>query len=127
MSLDNYSFKNKKTGKLCSVCKGCQSKYHRFHYENNKQRYIEQATKQREVFKERYISFKKTLKCVDCGNDDWRVLDFDHIANNKKSNVSSLVRFGSWDKLTEEITKCEVVCSNCHRIRTYNRQNSSPL
>jgi hypothetical protein len=56
--------------------------------------------------------------CVDCGEEDLLVLEFDHIGP-KQANVSDLVRDGcSLSRLKQEIDRCEVRCSNCHRRRT---------
>jgi DNA-binding CsgD family transcriptional regulator len=56
--------------------------------------------------------------CVDCGEKDIMVLEFDHREpNDKTSNISRLLR-GSFAKLQTELQKCDVVCANCHRRRT---------
>lgn len=61
--------------------------------------------------------------CVDCGEDDPIVLDFDHVKGIKYKGISVLIRNGtSLEKLTLEISKCEVRCSNCHRRVTYFRR-----
>jgi hypothetical protein len=57
--------------------------------------------------------------CKDCGNTDTRVLQFDHVSDNKICNVG---RCKSWKTALEEAQKCEVVCANCHAIRTYERR-----
>ena len=72
---------------------------------------------------QKYIISVLSAGCVDCGNSDIRVLEFDHISNDKFKNVSAL-RTGSLEKIKEEIAKCEVVCANCHKIRTYGRMNN---
>lgn len=66
---------------------------------------------------------KIEIGCKDCGfNLHPRALEFDHISDNKKGNVSNLIRSDySWQTILEEIQKCEVVCANCHAIRTANR------
>jgi len=62
--------------------------------------------------------------CVDCGTSDVDRLEFDHVRGEKFKNVSALVRNGySLDRVKEEITKCEIVCCNCHRVRTASRGN----
>ena len=66
-----------------------------------------------------------THPCVDCGETDSVVLTFDHIGDDKRANVSDMVRNGlSVDAIRAEIAKCEVVCYNCHAIRTHERQGS---
>lgn len=61
----------------------------------------------------------KNIPCTDCGQ--WYphyVMDFDHVNGKKSFNVGT---FGaiSTERLLAEIAKCDVVCANCHRIRTY--------
>jgi len=57
---------------------------------------------------------------MDCGESNPLVLDFDHKDPNKKSfTIGSVARKGwSLEVLYKEIDKCDVVCANCHRIRT---------
>lgn len=62
--------------------------------------------------------------CTDCGyRGHPDALEFDHLPGVVKvGNVSALIRLGySWAKIEAEIAKCEVVCANCHRIRTRTR------
>jgi hypothetical protein len=60
-------------------------------------------------------------QCVDCGEPDARVLDFDHIGV-KTQNVSKLVsQEASLDRIRREIDQCEVRCANCHRRQTAAR------
>jgi hypothetical protein len=67
--------------------------------------------------------------CCVCGNTDVRVLEFDHIKGSKTKTdktegVMRLVRDGyAWKKIQKEIDKCEVLCRNCHKIRTYKQFN----
>lgn len=92
-------------------------------YERNKHRKDykakDQATKKR-IRKERRVWFqdlKKTLKCNKCPESDWRTLDFHHKDPSEKDwEVANMVRSG-WSQKTilEEMEKCEVLCSNCHR------------
>ena len=66
---------------------------------------------------------KTKTPCVDCGiNYPYYVMDFDHVRGQKHANVMELVSTLSKKKIDEEIAKCEIVCSNCHRIRTYMRR-----
>lgn len=67
--------------------------------------------------------YKLEKGCTDCGyNKHSAALDFDHLPGTvKKEAIRSGASFG-WVALLEEIMKCEVVCSNCHRIRTYERR-----
>jgi hypothetical protein len=65
-------------------------------------------------------------KCMDCGISDPRVLEFDHRPEEEKQfdisrSVAGSTR--SWKSIEEEINKCDIVCSNCHKIRTMTRGN----
>jgi len=72
----------------------------------------------RENIKRKMMEFYKSNPCVDCGETDPRVLDFDHVFN-KSHNVSTLLRKEySWSSILEEAAKCEVRCANCHRKKT---------
>jgi len=62
-------------------------------------------------------------ECMDCGISDPRVLEFDHL-RDKKDNVSNLLNKSNWTTIENEIKKCEIVCANCHRIRTQDRSGS---
>ena len=72
--------------------------------------------------------YKVKQGCKDCGyNTCHAALEFDHIDNtNKTINVSKLVG-SSIRAVMKEIAKCEVVCSNCHSIRTWNRRKQADL
>ncbi len=64
--------------------------------------------------------------CIDCGNSDIRVLEFDHVRGIKKGNISHAMREAwSIERLQLEIDKCEVRCCNCHRIVTRERKQYS--
>jgi 5-methylcytosine-specific restriction endonuclease McrA len=57
--------------------------------------------------------------CVDCGESDPIVLDFDHIGEKSFGISSAIARSMSLDKVQAEIAKCEVRCANCHRRKTH--------
>jgi hypothetical protein len=61
--------------------------------------------------------YLKAHPCVDCGESDLAVLDFDHV-NGKVMEISRLVLYASVRRIVEEIERCEVRCANCHARRT---------
>lgn len=65
--------------------------------------------------------------CVDCGTADVRVLDFDHrVGVEKSAEVMKLAKAAySWERVSEEIAKCDVRCRNCHAIVTYERMGAN--
>ena len=64
--------------------------------------------------------------CVDCGESDPIVLDFDH-RGDKRSAVSVMAAWASVATLEQEIAKCEVRCANCHRRKTLAERGSYRL
>jgi hypothetical protein len=69
--------------------------------------------------KEYVWNFLSTHPCVDCGESDPMVLEFDHISGSKKSNISVMAGQGySLTAIQREIEKCVVRCANCHRRKT---------
>jgi hypothetical protein len=96
------------------TCKDC--------YKIDKKKYKKIRQHNRRKF---MIDYLKTHPCVDCGNSDIRVLEFDHL-RDKKYTISRLMNISSYKSmeiLKTEMDKCEVVCANCHRIRTQSRGN----
>lgn len=63
-------------------------------------------------------------KCLDCGINDWRLLEFDHLPEHTKSKNISQMYHVSLELLSAEIAKCEIVCCNCHRLRSFKRAGS---
>lgn len=69
-----------------------------------------------------YVNQVKYVPCTDCGKQYHPyVMDLDHVRGVKVKNVAKMIGRSSMEALKEEIAKCEVVCSNCHRIRTWNQ------
>lgn len=67
----------------------------------------------------------KSEPCTDCGNRfPYYVMDFDHIDGTTKTFNVSEMRAYSLDNILKEVSKCELVCANCHRIRTFSRQSA---
>jgi hypothetical protein len=120
-SLEHFDFKNKALGVRHVRCKPCQRTYGQAHYRANKSHYSERNKAARKKFNEKIRKLKEH-PCADCGIlYPYYVMDFDHL-QNKLAEVSYLATWGQRGQALEEIKKCEVVCSNCHRERTYRRE-----
>ena len=119
---DHFNFKNKKAGKLSYICRPCWKIYHARHYQENKEKYLQQAAvrNKRNLHENRARLWKylKEHPCIDCGETDPVVLEFDHVRGKKQANLAQLVREVSWERVSTEILKCEVRCRNCHQKRT---------
>ena len=113
---------------LQSKCKACQNAYHQLYYKNNRSRYVAKNRRNKNRQRGRLraiVSEAKRRPCQDCGGTfhPW-VMEFNHRdgGTTKEAAVADLVSKGCTDaRLLEEIEKCDVVCANCHRTRTYRR------
>jgi hypothetical protein len=77
--------------------------------------------KREEAIRAAVRKLKSTTPCADCKQTyPHYVMDFDHIRGKKAHNVSSLMRTPT-QRIWDEIAKCELVCANCHRVRTYHQ------
>jgi hypothetical protein len=123
-----FAWRRKHRGQRDNLCRTCRSAYHREHYEANRQRYIDQARERKQALRiERtsyLLSFFSTNPCVDCGEADPVVLEFDHLGS-KSFNIGQALSYRSWQSILDEIEKCEVVCANCHRRRTARRNGTA--
>ncbi len=89
-------------------------------YKNRKDLY-EAQKRHRVKVRTNLLSFLSKQKCIDCGENDPIVLDFDHKEPQVKFKSISKMLSGhySWKSLLVEIQKCEIRCANCHRRKTY--------
>lgn len=122
-SIEKFTFKDKKNGVRRAHCQDCQSRWFKHHYKSKKQYYISRNkvnnAAQRINTQKMIYDHLLTNPCVDCGETNPIVLDFDHVKDKKSFNVSTAVKRGLlWKKIMNEIAKCEVRCSNCHRMKT---------
>ncbi len=120
-TIDFFNFKDKTLGIRHNACKICTRLEVKKHYYNNKSYYLRKA-KNRNNFNRnentRYIlNYFLTHPCIDCGEKDPVVLEFDH-TRDKKFNVSLIKRDQVLTKVIKEIEKCVVRCSNCHKKKT---------
>jgi hypothetical protein len=67
-----------------------------------------------------FIQWLKAVPCADCGGSFPPVaMDFDHRdPAAKRANVSAMLAGYSFESVVAEVLKCEVVCANCHRVRS---------
>lgn len=111
---------------LQCYCRPCNidvaKRFHADNAEHCRERISKRARRILDVNRRLLFDYLVAHPCVDCGEPDPVVLDFDHVAGRKIANVSELVfRHKTWEVISAEIAKCEVVCANCHRRRTATR------
>lgn len=106
-----YKNPNTKDGYL-NYCKPC-----------NYQRYSPGIKVRRDMLLSKLQAIKLERGCADCGYNEYAAaLDFDHLPGSvKKYRPSTMPAGTSWANIAAEIAKCEVVCANCHRVRTFKR------
>jgi hypothetical protein len=128
--LTEFSVNRSKRDGRQSVCKGCQkvymASYERVSDPNGWQE--PRSVRRRQIVAEnRQLLWAYLLghPCVDCGETDIVVLDFDHRSEVPKvENISRMVAAGwPWKRIVAEIAKCDVVCANDHRRRTAQSQS----
>ncbi|MBP6883812.1 MAG: hypothetical protein KBC06_01090 [Candidatus Pacebacteria bacterium] len=123
-SPEEFNFKIKNIGLRQLQCKECTRLLIKNHYNTNKQYYLSKARERNKMLRggiNLFLSqYLRKNPCVDCGESDIAVLEFDHKGEVPKLKaISHLVRAGSALKqIQEEIDKCEVRCANCHRRKT---------
>ena len=102
--------------------------YHNAWYQANKEKRKTQI-KAYQKRKQEYVTNIKTITpCMDCGGMfPPCAMDFDHIKEKDFDICGSRSRNMGYKTLEEEMAKCELVCANCHRIRTYNRRRVSSV
>lgn len=106
-----------------SYCKLCWRDYCNQHRAKHREKYNElNYRSKKKKKKENYQKLREYLlshPCEMCGNGDLLVLEFDHL-RDKEENISVLVANGNtWSRIKREIDKCQVLCANCHRIKTH--------
>ena len=106
---------------LDSFCKDCRRIADKKTYNNNLagNRKIGLASKNKVRLRNRQFIFDYLIgkSCIDCGEKDPIVLEFDHF-EDKKDNLSEIIQNCSIEKIEAEIKKCEIRCANCHRRKT---------
>jgi hypothetical protein len=125
--VDEFNKNKSKSDGYNNICRECSNARSKQYYGENKDHHklvvgIRNKKKSLENRK-KLFEYYKTHPCVDCGETDPVVLDFDHRDNvDKVLEISKMVRHYSWNNIMKEINKCDVRCSNCHRKRTAKTQ-----
>lgn len=127
--LDNEAFSKDKSRRdgLSDICKPCAAKkFSKWSKAKPSTRRKNAEWKKARVSQNRwnYVQLMRGKSCVDCGYDNILALVWDHVRGEKIKGVASMVTDGSpWNKILEEIDKCELRCHNCHAIVTAQRGN----
>ena len=116
-----FNFRDKVKGTLQSKCRDCNKTYLKTHYHENLEYYKAKRKRIRLAYKtEIYtyiLNYFKEYPCIDCGETDPIVLEFDHIHDKLECISQMISKQVNIDRIKNEINKCEVRCANCHNRR----------
>ena len=123
LTLSEYGVRT--NGKAQYWCRRCHRLYQRRYYEEH-QAYYAKLIAERVERNRSLVRKAKSVPCADCGRRyPHYVMDFDHRPGEKKcfalASAMGQTRISA-ERLRAEIAKCDVVCANCHRIRTHSRR-----
>ena len=119
--LSEFQKKSRNKDGYAEWCKPCKRAYDNAHYKANPERkdYIRknrfEASRRNAKYRYDYLS---SNPCIDCGESDPIVLQFDHKDGEEKTANLANLQHQTIKKIQEEIDKCEVRCANCHARRT---------
>lgn len=126
-TLEEFPWRFKAKNIKQPYCSDCRKIYAAKWYKKHKgtliPRAIVNSNQRREVVYNWLLDYFLEHPCVECGESNPVMLEFDHLdRNNKRKEVSCLMSH-SRKTLEDEIEKCQVLCSNCHRLRTAKQFN----
>ncbi len=113
--------------------KAYQKKYTAEWYKKNKKSVIKRSKESNKLNSKRNQDFVRQIKesnpCKDCGvKYPHYIMDFDHLTNDKMYEVGNMTSHAfSIETIQKEIDKCDLLCSNCHRARTWKRLHNGPV
>lgn len=130
-SLEDFAPKYRELPRPSSYCRSCQCDYHKEWYQRKREDVLARVRADRARPTEResrniiYLDARRQRwhyllahPCVDCGENDPIVLEFDH-RSGKRAGINELMRRSiEWSEIRAEIEACDVRCANCHRRRT---------
>src|SRR5437773_1530198 len=111
--------------KLQTWCRDCFAAYGVEYYQRNREkqkaRLLRNTAARRADNRQRTIDYLQAHPCVDCGETDIVVLQFDHLRDKKRDLATMIGSGATWSSIEREIAKCEVRCANSHRLKTAGR------
>jgi hypothetical protein len=104
-------------------CKQCRRRYDADYHHRNRHRLLAQKRALHARYRSWYLSLKEGRPCADCGGVFPPVaMQWDHLPGQPKTDdLANLIRRHNKRRVLAEIEKCELVCANCHAVRTLGR------
>lgn len=105
-------------------CKSCRRTYDSAYHRRTRPTRLAQKRRQHALIAEWYRALKTKTPCADCGETfHHAAMSWDHLPGSEKlDDVSSLVSRHNRALILAEIAKCELVCANCHAVRSFERR-----
>ena len=100
--------------------------YQKEYYRKNKEKYLQSQQDRRTANKKLVAEIKSKAKCEICGESHPGCLDFHH-EEDKEIAIADAVHYWGKDRILQEIAKCKILCSNCHRKLHYDELNRSEV
>jgi hypothetical protein len=121
-SIEDFAINRSKSDGRATMCKACKKAYNQAYYAVTRDRHKPGRAASRILAREsaqrNVHEYLRSHPCIDCGETDIVVLEFDHL-RDKKFGISDMINAGMrWPRILAEIEKCDVVCANDHRRRT---------
>ena len=116
-SIEEFSFKNKASDTRQVYCNEHRRLRERIRYQRIKKNVIAKSIRRRIENTQAFGEWKRHLECVVCGEDNSVCIDFHHKDPKQKEYGISIMRGRGYkiSRIILEISKCVVVCANCHR------------
>ena len=126
--ISEFHWRNKAQQILHSQCKTCEKERDKLHYQESKKR--RQAVRLNAAFQKdgnlNLVDQIKSKGCKKCGDTRLYVLDFHHRDPNQKTDtISHMIKSSNQENLLKELSKCDVLCANCHREFHFLQTNAN--
>ena len=127
LPLEEFNRKSSSKDGLQPHCRTCNRERSRAYYERNRESHKTETIRRKKIHqaanRQRIWDYLRNNPCVHCNESDPIVLEFDHLDPKTKFKEISRMLDYSWDRIFDEINKCQVLCANCHRRKTAKEQN----
>ena len=125
LPLREFPLRRKDGTRRYGHCRACKAAYQKQWYQRNAERHRAATAVNRAAVRRANKELVWTVKgqpCADCGRCyPPYVMDFDHVRGRKRGNIAHMKTYVPTATLQDEIDKCDVVCANCHRVRSHLR------
>ena len=121
--LELYSNNKRNVDGKYRYCKTCQKEGNARYFQKNKEKFYALNKAKRTQNVQKYLEYKSQLSCSMCGESRHWCLDFHHHNDDKDVAVANMIGTHSWESIMKEISKCIVVCRNCHADIHYQQLN----